>query len=89
MIKLKKIQNKNTMRKVKKKDKKDRSSGLSIASYNLKKVFSNFKKNKEKQRNKKVKLKNLAESNQILKDRKELRLWEERLSKESYKLKNS
>ena len=38
------------MRKVKKKDKKDGSNGLSIASYNLKKVFSNFKKNKEQQR---------------------------------------
>ena len=53
----------------------------------LSKAFSNYKKNKELNKIKAIKLEKLKEKNQILRERKELKAWEERLIKESNKLK--
>ena len=71
-----------------KKIKEQTRFGKSIfSSKGIRSVLNNYKKNQEQKKIKEIKLKKLAENNQILKDRKELRSWEERLGKESYKLK--
>ena len=76
------------MSKIKKKTINKSDSRVSLfSSVKIKKVLNNFKKNQEQKKLKEIKLKKLAENNQIIKDRKELRSWEERLSKESIKLK--
>ena len=49
--------------------------------------FSNYKKNKELNKIRLIKLQKLEDKNQILKERKELKIWEERLGKESNKIK--
>ncbi len=74
------------MAKTKKIKNKTSSRSLIFSSKSLRNVLSNYKKKQEQKKIKEIKLKKLAENNQILKDRKELRLWEERLSKESHKL---
>ena len=53
----------------------------------LSNALSNYKKNKELNKLKAIKLEKLKEKNQILKERKDLKVWEERLVKESNKLK--
>ena len=66
-----------------KKIKNKKSSNVSIfSSKSFKNVLKNYKKNKEQKKIKEIKLQKLAENNQILKDRKELRSLEERLAKE-------
>ena len=66
-----------------KKNKNKSVANVSLfTSKSFKNVLKNYKKNKEQKKIKEIKLKKLAENNQILKDRKELRSWEERLSKE-------
>ena len=55
----------------------------------LSNAFSNYKKNKELNKIKAIKLEKLKEKNQILKERKDLKVWEERLIKESNRLKFS
>ena len=63
-------------------------SNLAPKSF-LSNAFSNYKKNKELNKIKAIKLEKLKEKNQILKERKDLKVWEERLIKESNKLKFS
>ncbi len=50
-------------------------------------VLSNYKKNKELEKIKTIKLQKLEEKSQILKERKDLKIWEERLIKESNRIK--
>ena len=49
----------------------------------LSKAFSTYKKNKEINKIKAIKLEKLKEKNQIIKERKELKIWEEKLIKEN------
>ena len=83
---------------VKKKEKKTRTSNSRKASYgiskfaslttsSLSKAFIKYKKNQEIKKIKEIKLKKLEENNQILKEKKELKVWEEKLQKENSKLK--
>ena len=48
--------------------------------------LSNYKKNKELEKIKVIKLQKLEEKNQILKEKKDLKIWEERLIKKVIKL---
>ena len=57
-----------------------------ITTKSLSNAFSNYKKNKELSKIKAIKLQKLEEKNQFLKERKDLKLWEERLNKESNKI---
>ena len=52
----------------------------------ISKAFVNYKKNKELQKIKEIKLKKLQENNQIIKDKKELKLLEDKLKKKISKL---
>ena len=76
MIK-KKIKQKN----FKKKSRIAKVSNFTSKSF-LSNAFSNYKKNKELNKIKEIKLEKLKEKNLIQKDRKELKVWEERLIKE-------
>ena len=58
-----------------------------LTSKSLGSVLSNYKKNKELEKIKTIKLQKLEEKNQILKERKDLKIWEERLIKESNRIK--
>ena len=73
--------------KKKKKIKTQRNSG-GLAKI-VSSAFSNYKKNKEQNKIKAIKLQKLEEKNSILKEKKELKIWEERLNKESNKIKLS
>ena len=75
------------MAKAKKNKEKLSSNKFIFSSKSLRSVLNNYKKNQEKKKIKEIKLKKLAENTQIIKDRKELRSWEEKLTKESNKLK--
>ena len=81
------------MTKKKKKNSKSNSNnaGLTkIATLTTKSIssaFTNYKKNKELEKIRIIKLQKLEEKNQVLKDRKNLKNWEERLNKESNKIK--
>ena len=75
------------MAKAKKNKEKPSSNKFIFSSKSLRSVLNNYKKNQEQKKIKEIKLKKLAENTQIIKDRKELRLWEEKLTKESNKLK--
>ena len=44
-------------------------------------VFANFKKNQELKKIKEIKLKKLQENNDLIKEKKELKIWEEKLIK--------
>ena len=50
-------------------------------------AFSNYKKKKDLEKIRTIKIQKLEDKNLILKERKELKNWEERLSKESNKIK--
>ena len=82
------IKKKNKRKKFIKKSGINKITNLAPKSF-LSKAFSNYKKNKELNKIKAIKLEKLKEKNQILKDRKELKAWEERLVKESNKLKQN
>ena len=75
------------MRKSKKIKSKHVESVSLFSSKSFRNVLNNYKKNKEQKKIREIKLKKLAENNQLIKDRKELRSWEERLSKENTKIK--
>ena len=49
--------------------------------------YSNYKKNQKLKKIKEIKLKKLQENNQIIKEKKELRIWEDKLKKEENKIK--
>ena len=72
--------------KTKRKKVKDKSSGLaklaSITTKSLSSAITNYKKNQEIKKIKEIKLKKLQENNQIIKEKKELRIWEDKLRKE-------
>ena len=59
----------------------------SITTKSITKALTNYKKNKELEKIRIIKFQKLEEKNQILKDRKELKNWEERLIKDSNKIK--
>ena len=72
------------MQKKIKKNKFKPKNGISIfSSSTIKNAYSNFKKNQEKKKIKQTKLKKIAENNQIIKEKKELKTWEEKLNKET------
>ena len=73
-------------KKIKKKIGVAKITNFSTKSF-LSNAISNYKKNKELDKIKAIKLEKLQEKNQILKERKDLKIWEERLIKESNKLK--
>ena len=79
MIK-KKIKHKNS----KKKTGIPKVSNFATKSF-LSNAFSNYKKNKELNKIKEIKLEKLKEKNLIQKERKELKVWEERLIKSTCK----
>ena len=70
---------------------KSKNSGLTkIATLTTKSIssaFTNYKKQRELEKIRLIKLQKLEEKNQILKERKDLKSWEERLNKESNKIK--
>ena len=75
--KQKKISNKNGLAKI-----------ATITTKSISSAFSSYKKNKELEKIRLIKLQKIEEKNQILRERKDLRSWEERLSKESNKIRN-
>ncbi len=58
-----------------------------ITTKSFSNALSNYKKNKELEKIKIIKLQKLEEKNEILKEKKDLKVWEERLTKESNKIK--
>ncbi len=79
-------------KKIKKMDVKNNNGLAKIATLttnSISSAFSNYKKNKELEIIREIKLHKLREKNQIQKERKELRNWEERLNKESNKIRLS
>ena len=79
-------------KKKRSKIKKKTSSFAKIASLtttSISSALSNYKKKKELDKIKEIRLQKLEEKNQIIKDRKDLKAWEERLNKESNKIKFS
>ena len=75
---LKKRQNKNGLVKI-----------ATLTSKSLGSVLSNYKKSKELEKIKIIKLQKLEEKNKILKERKDLKIWEDRLIKESNRRKQN
>ena len=58
-----------------------------ITTKSLSNAIQNFKKNKELKKIKEIKLKKLQENNELIKEKKELKVFEEKLKKEDNKLK--
>ena len=58
----------------------------SITTKSLSSAFVNFKKNQELKKIKEIKLKKLSENNEIIRERKDLKILEEKLKKEDNKL---
>ena len=77
---------KNKPKNLKKKSGIVKITNLAAKSF-LSNAFSNYKKNKELNKIKSIKLEKLREKNQILKERKDLKIWEEKLIRESNKIK--
>ena len=72
----------------KKINKKPKLTGIAnLTTKSLSNVISNYKKNKELEKIKNIKLQKLEEKNKIIKEKKELKIWEDRLNKESNKIK--
>ena len=59
-----------------------------ITSKSLSNAFINFKKNQEIKKIKEIKLKKLQENNELIREKKELKIWEEKLKKEDNKLRS-
>ena len=78
---------KKKTKKIKEK-KKGLSSLTKFTTKSLSGAFYNFKKKQEQKKIKDIKLKNLQENNTLIKERKELRIWEEKLKKEDIKLRS-
>ena len=58
-----------------------------ITTKSLSNAYVNFKKNQELKKIKEIKLKKLQENNELLREKKEIKIWEEKLKKEDNKLK--
>ena len=58
----------------------------SLTTTSLSKAYSSYKKNQEIKKIKEIKLKKLEDNSQIQKEKKELRIWEDKLQKENNKL---
>ena len=86
LLKFMPLKKKKKIIKTKTKSKKNSESGLtkfaSLTTSSLSKAITNFKKNQEIKKIKEIKLKKLEENNQILKEKKELRIWEDKIQKE-------
>ena len=65
-----------------KKEKKGLSKITNFTTKSISSAFINFKKNQQIKKNKEIKLKKLQENNDLIKEKKELKLWEEKLKKE-------
>ena len=59
-----------------------------ITTKSLSNAFVNFKKNQEIKKIKEIKLKKLQENSDLIRQKKELKIWEEKLKKEDNKLKS-
>ena len=83
------IKKKNLKSKIKKKSSKQ-DTGLAkiatITTKSLSSAFVNFKKNQELKKIKEIKLKKLSENNEVIRERKDLKILEEKLKKEDNKL---
>ena len=79
-----------TIKKKNKKKNKKKVGGLakiaSLTTTSITSALTNYKKNKELNKIKEIKLKKIEEKNSIIKERKELKNWEERLNKLENKL---
>ena len=71
-----------------KKEKKGLSKLTNFTTKSLSGAFLNFKKNQELKKIKEIKLKRIQENNSLVKERKELKIWEEKLKKEENKLRS-
>ena len=78
--------NKKKSKRINSKKKKGLAKIATLTTKSISNAFSNYKKNKELEKIRIIKLEKLEEKNQILKERKDLKLLEERLNKESNKL---
>ena len=58
-----------------------------LTTKSISSAFIKYKKNRELEKVKVIKLQKLEEKNQILKERKDLKSWQDRLNKESNKIK--
>ena len=83
----------NKKKKIKSRIKKNiahQNSGLAkiatITTKSLSNAYVNFKKSQENKKIKEIKLKKLQESNDLFKEKKELKAWDEKLKKEDNKL---
>ena len=63
-----------------------KGSFMVIETSNIETIFSKYKKNLEKKKIREIKLKKLEEKNEILKEKKELKILEEKLQKENNKI---
>ena len=72
---------------------KKKTNGLakiaSLTTSSLSSALSNYKKKKEQEKIKAIKLQKLEERNSYQKEKKELKLWEDRLNKESSKIRSN
>ena len=84
-----KVKKSSYSKKKKIKKTKEKKKGLSsltkFTTKSLSGAFLNFKKKQEQKKIKDIKLKNLQENKTLMKERKELRIWEEKLKKENIK----
>ena len=81
---------KNTKKKNSKRKIKSNENGLTklatLTTKSLSNAYSNYKKRQELNKIKEIKLKKLQENNEIIREKKELRIFEEKLKKEDTKL---
>ena len=82
-----KNKNKNKNKRVRNKDNSGLAKLASITTKSISSAYLNYKKNQEQKKIKEIKLKKLQENNNIIKEKKELKTWEERLKKEDNKIK--
>ena len=83
-----KNKNKNKNKRVRNKDNSGLAKLASITTKSISSAYLNYKKNQEQKKIKEIKLKKLQENNNIIKEKKELKTWEERLKKEDNKIKD-
>ena len=72
---------------------KKKTNGLTkiatLTTSSLSSALSNYKKKKEQEKIKAIKLQKLEERNSYQKEKRELKLWEDRLNKESSKIRSN
>ena len=79
-----------TKKKIRTRTSKEKHGLSKIASFTTKSIasaISNYKKNKEQNKIRAIKLQKLEDRNLLLKEKKDLKVWEDKLLKESNKLK--